>query len=181
VRPTHPILHAITAVVGAMFVAAAFGKVDAWPRWSATSAALLGSHTSLGRLVRAGLPALEAAIGVLTFVRPVWGLATGSALLFVLAGGVLALASRSAGTECGCFGALMPSQIGLPLALRNLALALAAAVAAFFAHRIGAPAFRFLEFLVIALVGLHVVVLAELIRMPSQVLRGASELRPRST
>jgi methylamine utilization protein MauE len=180
VRPTHAILHLITAVVGAMFVAAAFGKVDAWPRWSATSAALLGTHANLRRLVRVGLPTVEAAIGALAFVRPVWGLASGSALLFVLAAGVLALRSRSAGTECGCFGALMPSQIGLALALRNLSLALVAAVAAFFAHRIGAPAFRFLELVVIALVGLHVVVVAELVRMPSQVLRGASELRPRS-
>jgi len=93
---------------------------------------------------------------------------------------VLVLSPRSAGVDCGCFGALMPSQIGSPLALRNLSLAAVAAAAALLAHRAGAPSFRFLELLVIALVGLHLLVLVELRRMPSQVLRGASELRPRS-
>lgn len=177
---THPALYVVTAVIGVMFVAAAFGKVDGWPRWSATAAALLWNRRRLARVLRVGLPAVEAAVGALTFVWPVWGLAIGSVLLLVLAGGAVALSAESAGTDCGCFGALMPSQIGRPLALRNLALAAVAAAGAVLAHGVGAPAFGLLELLLIALIALHLLVLVELRRMPSQILRGASELRPRS-
>lgn len=172
-------MHVVAAVLGVTFFAAAFGKLDGWPRWAQTTFVLFPRNRRLGWLVRLCIPALEVGTGVLVFVRPVIGLAVGAALLVAFAIVVFALARSHAATDCNCFGALMPSTIGKALAVRNAALALLTAATALGAARLGAPVFGAPEGLLIALVGANVVLLVELERLPRQLLRGASELRPR--
>lgn len=173
-------VHVTTACLGLMFLAAAFGKADGWARWAEATRAFFPSHRLAG-VLRVVIPAGEVAVGLLTFVRPLVGLISGSALLITLGAGVLWLIPRSQTATCSCFGALMPSEIGPALALRNVLLAAIAALAAIAVTRRDPPVFTAVEGLLLLLLGSNALVLAELRHLPRQLLRGASEMKPRES
>ncbi len=177
----HAAVYVVAACLGLMFLAAAFGKADGWPRWGEATRAFFPSHRRLAGLLRAVIPASEVAVGLLTFVRPLVGLISGSVLLVTLTAGVLWLIPRSRTASCNCFGALMPSEIGPALAIRNVLLAAIAALAAIAVTRRGAPVFTPVEGLLLTVVGSNVLVAAELRHLPRQLLRGASEMKPRES
>jgi Methylamine utilisation protein MauE len=175
----HAPLHVVAACLGLMFFVAAFAKVDGWPRWTEATNAFFPLQPRVSRFIRFTLPLAEAIVGVFTFVRPVIGLVSGSLLLLAFAGGVLWLTPRSRAATCNCFGALMPTEIGPGLAARNAVLGVTAGLCAFLVARSGAPVFRPVEGLLLVLCGANVLVVTELSRLPRQLLRGASEMKPR--
>jgi hypothetical protein len=123
----------VTAVALMFFVimlAAALGKVDGLGTWRSTVDGFFPNRRRLAAAVFVVAPAAEATTAVTLLVSPVAGLVVGSVLLAVLGAGVLALRRNHRGRRCNCFGALMPSEIGTGLAVRNLALAGIAAVTA---------------------------------------------------
>src|SRR5947207_5190741 len=166
------LLELTAAALGVLLLVAALGKLDSWSRWSATVTTLVPGHPAVARALRSVLPVAEAVIGTLCFARAVLGLACGAALLLVLAAGVAWLTPQQAGADCGCFGALMPSKIGRALALRDAAVGVVVGLAAVEGIRAGIEPLRPLEIVVAGLVGVHVVLLGELRRMPRDLLRG---------
>ncbi len=173
-----PVVQLVAASLAAMLLAAALSKLNGRARWALTTTALFPNRLRLGRVVRVLIPAVELAAALAILFKPAFGLTLAALLLLVFAVGVFWLTPEQRGTECGCFGALMPSRVGRTLGFRNLLLAAAAAAAAVAALREGVPAFRVVEVLLLLLVGIHVVVVvAELARLPRQTLRGASEIR----
>jgi hypothetical protein len=171
-----PVAQLAAAGLAAMLFAAALGKLNSRARWALTTTSLFPTRLQLGRVLRVAIPAAELAVAFAILVRPALGLTLAAGLLLVFAVGVLGLTPERRGADCGCFGALMPSRVGPALAFRNTLLAAAAAAAAVAAMREGLPTFRAVEILLLLVIGIHVVVVAELWRLPRQTLRGASEM-----
>ena len=104
-------------------------KLDEWPRWQRAIDAFVPARPAAW-LLKLGIPAAEASVVVCLLVRPRIGLIAASALLAVLALGVLVLRRSHAGARCNCFGAALEASIGVRLALRNALLAAVAGLAA---------------------------------------------------
>jgi hypothetical protein len=130
---TDELARLVAASLAAMFLVSGTIKVvgrDGPRTWGAVIQTLLGNR--LGRVVGKLLPLAELTVAATLVLAPATGLRLASAMLAVLAGGVLAAArSPLRGTKCTCLGALSRARIGLRLALRNLGLALAAFAASF--------------------------------------------------
>lgn len=158
---------AVEIVAGAyavLLLAAAVGKLDGWRRWSTTSYRLLPQRRVLARRVRVMVPLTEAAVALLTFVRPSYGLIACGGLFLAFAAAVSVLGRNAAGEDCGCFGALLPSEIGTALVMRNLGLAApAAALGGLTISRQIAP-FDGPEIVLAMLIGILVVLFAEFSR-----------------
>jgi hypothetical protein len=118
-----------SAAVGlaALFAAACLGKVDSYDAWAITVSRLFPLGRRSNPVVRLGVPAVEGALAVGILIAPRIGLAVGSVFLVTLGAFVLVVNGGRSGMTCNCFGAIMPSKIGTSLAIRNFALAFAAA------------------------------------------------------
>lgn len=124
-----------------LFLGAALSKFDTWRMWAETTRDLFsggnpfsrGKH--LTKLVRVAVPLVEMMICATLLIAPARGLLLSSVLLAVFAGGVYVLSKNHAGSKCNCLGALASSTISPLLALRNLLLALVAAIGAQLADR----------------------------------------------
>jgi hypothetical protein len=171
-----PFTQLVAAAIAGMLLAAALGKLNARARWALTTTTLFPNRLRFGRIARSAIPAAELAAALVILVRPAFGLFLAAALLLVFAIGILGLLGEQKGADCGCFGALMPSRVGPALAFRNSVLAGVSAAAAIAAMREALPPFRLVEILLLLLIGLHVIVIAELRRLPRQTLRGTGEL-----
>ncbi len=130
---TDELARLVAASLAALFLASGTVKVagrDGPRAWGAVVQTLIGNR--LGRVVGKLLPLAELTVAATLVLAPATGLRLASAMLAGLAGGVLA-ARRSPlrGAKCSCLGALSRARIGLPLAVRNLGLALAAFAASF--------------------------------------------------
>jgi hypothetical protein len=136
-------------------------KVDAWSRWVSTSQAFVPESPSLGRTLALTIPIAEATCACFTLLDPFAGLVTSAGLYAVFAIGVLVVGRAARDTECGCFGAIMPSRIGGSLAVRNLALAATAGAASFGALRLNPAIVRPQPLVTASLVGLLTVLGAE--------------------
>jgi len=113
---------------------------------------------------------------VLLFVDPAAGLFAAGALLVVLAAGVGVLSIRHRGQACNCFGAFMPSEIGVGLALRNAVLAIVAMTAGAAAARAGVSALTALQ-VAVALAVAVVVLLASEIYALHKIQRSRNQAR----
>ena len=115
------LLQVAVVVYAVLFIIALWAKLDEWPQWKGNVDQWVRRRAAAAAL-RAGIPTLEFAVIVSLFVRPLFGVALAAATLFVFGVGALVLTRVSPGSECGCFGALMPTRIGIGLAIRNVAL-----------------------------------------------------------
>jgi hypothetical protein len=104
-----------------VLAASAVSKLDEWAVWSASVDSWFPLR-SLRVVVRIGLPLTELVVGAFLVAMPKHGFLLASALFGVLGLGVLALTPRQHGKDCGCFGSLTHSTIGVRLALRNFVL-----------------------------------------------------------
>jgi len=126
-----------SGLLAAMFGVSALGKLDGWNLWSSSVYQWIG-RARLAVIVKVGLPLAEIIGAGALMVRPTFGLQIAAALLAALGLGVLVIRKSHAGADCGCFGSFgAAGRIGLPLAARNLALALLAAVFAYLSARKG--------------------------------------------
>lgn len=113
----------VAAALGVVMTGAVLGKLDAWGRWANTMYRLVPWSRILARRLRHAIPAVEAVVALLLFVRPIVGLVACATLLGVFAVAVALLARDHAGEDCACFGTVVSSRIGLGLAARDAALA----------------------------------------------------------
>jgi hypothetical protein len=117
----------VSGLLASMFGVSALGKIDGWNLWSGSVYRLFG-RAMLARTVKIGLPLAEVIGAVALIVRPASGLQIAAVLLGALGLGVLVLRSSHTGADCGCFGSFgAAGRIDVPLAARNLVLALLAA------------------------------------------------------
>lgn len=116
------LVEAAAAAYGLMFLAAGFGKIDAWSNWSVTVSSIFPLGHSLNRLIRYGTPCLELGVAGLVWQSPEFGLALSSGLLLGLAIVVLVANRNLGGRPCTCFGAVAPTSFSPRLAMRNLTL-----------------------------------------------------------
>jgi len=98
-------------------------------------------------------------------------------LLFAgFAAAVVALLPRASGADCGCFGAVMPAQIGLSLAVRNVCCAFAAAFGFMIAWHSSPPPIPLADVLV-AIISITAIVLGSEVRQVRRALAGQGEGR----
>jgi hypothetical protein len=128
-------VQAAAAFFGFMFVAAGVGKLDAWRDWRDVLQKLLPTRSRLRTIATRVLPVTEIACGCLAIVRPSEGVLACGALLLALGGGASFFSFSHRGEACKCFGALMPSEIGPRLAVRNIILGLSALPISYYARR----------------------------------------------
>lgn len=132
-------LQGAAASFGFIFVVAGVAKLDNWRDWSETLRTLLPSRRRARAVVARALPALELVAGILALVRPPLGLLACGTLLIGLGLGVSFFSLSHGGEACNCFGAVMPSEIGARLAVRDIALGVTALALAAYAGRRGVP------------------------------------------
>jgi hypothetical protein len=154
-------LHAIAAGYSLLFFAAALGKADSWRTWRAVLDNLFPRLGVLGLPLSLAVPVAEAIVGILLVSSPKLGLYGAAVLLAIFALVVVLQTKEHAGRNCSCFGALAPSMISTTLALRDLGLAVAAALVVLLAHDTAAGAFTGYEILVTFLLGLFVLLTGE--------------------
>jgi hypothetical protein len=128
------VVTAVALVFFLIMLAAALAKLDGLGTWRVTVDGFFPNRHRFAAAVFVVVPAAEAMTAVMLLLSPVAGLVVGSVLLAVLGAGVLVLRSNHRGQRCNCFGAVMPSDIGTGLAVRDLALAGMSAVAAAAGH-----------------------------------------------
>ncbi len=117
----------LAAAFALMFAFSAALKLAGWHSWVEVAGRVVGARR--GSMAASVLvPLVEVGVACLAFAFPAAGLAASAAVLAVFAAVLAARASDLAGSECGCFGALLPTRIGPGLVWRNVGLsALAAA------------------------------------------------------
>lgn len=148
-----------------VFFGAALAKVDGYRGWAALVVRL--PLPAVGRrFVLVGLPLLEFAAGAITLFASRVGLLLCSVVLACFAAYLLAMMPRIQGMECNCFGAVAQTHIGMSLVVRDLLLALVAAVTAFLCWKAGVESVPLLGFASLALVSLSAVVVLEYRAMP---------------
>jgi Methylamine utilisation protein MauE len=145
-------LQVLTAGYALFLSGAALAKLDRWSSWSSAASGWLPAWLP-AKVARFGLPVVELLTAIVLIAAPTVGLVLAAALLGVFGIAVALLSPRQRGRECGCFGALMPSRIGTGLAVRDLALAVAAAVAALLASRSAVERFELPAIFLVVLVG----------------------------
>ena len=145
-------LQVLTAGYALFLAGAALSKLDRWSSWSSAVSSWLPAWLP-AKLSRSGLPVVELLTAIILIAAPVVGLVLAATLLGVFGIAVALLSPRQRGRECGCFGALMPSHLGAGLAVRDLALAAAAAGAVLLASRSGVERFELPAIFLIVLVG----------------------------
>jgi hypothetical protein len=117
----------LAAAFALMFATSAALKVGAWRSWTAVAGRVVGDGPG-SRAASVFVPLVEVGVACLAFALPAPGLAAAAVVLAVFAAVLAVRTSDLAGSECGCFGALLPSRIGPGLVWRNAGLsALAAA------------------------------------------------------
>lgn len=127
--PDAVVVDAAAAACGVMLLAAAASKVEGLTGWTALIKRFPIS-LQLRRAFWIGVPAAEAAIAILVFVRPAAGFAATAALLLVFAAVLARYMRVLKGADCHCFGNLAASTIGWSLVARNAGLATVATGAA---------------------------------------------------
>jgi hypothetical protein len=138
------VLQGAAASFGFIFVVAGVAKLDNWRDWNETLGNLLPSRPG-ARAIGRFLPTLELAAGALALIRPALGLLACGTLLVALGFSAGFFSLSHSGEACNCFGAVMPSQIGARLAVRNVGLGIAALGLAWYAERLGVPRLGLLE------------------------------------
>jgi hypothetical protein len=138
-------LQGAAASFGFIFVAAGVAKFDNWRDWNDTLRNLLPRRVAARGLVARALPTSEIAVGALALVRPPIGSFACGALLLGLGSSAAYFSFSHRGEACNCFGAVMPSQIGPRLAIRNIALGATALGVAWYAARRDVPGLGVLE------------------------------------
>lgn len=151
------------AAYGLLFLGAALGKFDGWTEW-VEAVRRFPLVEALRKPVAVLVLSAEALVAVLAVSAPAIGLAASATLLAVFGGLVLALRKRLAGQECNCFGAAMPSEIGLRLAARDFVLAAVAAAGSFGALRWKAGSLSLAQLVPILLAGLLIVMAGEFVQ-----------------
>jgi hypothetical protein len=157
----YEVVQQAAALNAALLLFALIAKVDAWSRWVSTSQGFVPGSPSVGRTLAFTIPIAEATCACVTLLDPFAGLVTSAGLYAVFAIGVLVVGRTVRDTECGCFGAIMPSRIGGSLAVRNLLLAATAGAASFGALRLNPTIVRPQPLVSACLVGLLAVLGAE--------------------
>jgi len=165
-----------TAVLAGTFLVASLGKLFAL----ATVADLLG--TVLPRLRRWARPAVLGAIalelltGILLLLPGTQraGLALAGAALLVFTALAIVGARRAPGTDCSCFGNLMPARLGRATLVRNLFLLVLVAVAW---PAAAAPSLA--DIVVASLLVLSILVVSRLSAAVTSLRRSAGGVKPR--
>jgi hypothetical protein len=104
-----------------LFIGAALGKIDAWRSWRELWMILMPRRRLLRRIVAVSVPFAEFSIAVVVIADPRHGLLGAALLLVIFTVFALVANNQYKGVSCNCFGAMIPSQIGPALVLRNLA------------------------------------------------------------
>lgn len=117
---------AVAVAFACLFLVSLLGKLDDLGKWREASSGWLPGETTS---VYLGLPLAEAGLALVLCWRPDIGLRAAAAFLVFLTAAVLLRGRDRRGTECGCFGTFVKSQIGPKLIVRNVVLAAAAALA----------------------------------------------------
>jgi hypothetical protein len=158
-------LQVVGGVYGVLFLAAAVGKLDSWRAWRHAVAGFVGRGRRRTAVVAFGIPLAETAAGVLALVEPGLGLAVCAVLLLLFALGVALLSTRHAGQDCRCFGALVPSEIGPRLIVRDVILGAGAGAAAYLSLGAEVQSLAAEQILLVALSGVLALSAAECVRM----------------
>jgi hypothetical protein len=111
---------------GALFLIAAFGKLDDWSGWCDTVKAGLG-ETGRADFLAYSLPLVEVGVAVWGYRSPRTGLLACAALSTILAVGVVRFTKSAGSVSCSCFGALGSGPLTRRLAWRNGVFAIIAA------------------------------------------------------
>jgi uncharacterized membrane protein YphA (DoxX/SURF4 family) len=149
-----PTLQAIAAALALILLLASFSKLDAWAKWTRTSARLIPLPRPADRLVRVLVPSAEFIAAVLLLTRPLEGLLMSSILFSLFTASVALLTLRHRDEECGCFGNASRSRINWKLGVRNALLAGLAIGAVIAAKDVDVPAPPGLRLIAILLIGL---------------------------
>jgi hypothetical protein len=127
----------LAAAFALMFAISAALKVSAWRSWREVAGRVVPDRR--GSMAAAVVvPLVEVGVACLAFALPAAGLAAAAAVLALFAAVLAVRASDLAGSECGCFGALLPSRIGPALVWRNAGLSALAAAGSVLAASEGA-------------------------------------------
>lgn len=154
-------LQTMAAAYGVFFLVAGLGKLDSWSAWKRTLTRFIPLGGRPGFVLRLGVPAMEIGTALLLLGSPQLGLVWSGLLLVVLGLTAMSLNSRHQGEECSCFGALMRSQIGWKLILRNFCLAGISFGVAYQARHVEVPGLTGFQVTLGLLVGLLVLTAAE--------------------